>query len=110
MWPLFVGGHGVPITIKAKKEGISPQDVVDRYHKIIKDSFNEFGISFDNYSRTSAAIHHDTASDFLKPYIKGNFWKKRPINFTIVSTVFGRSFCHWNLPKMWSYRKLWRSM
>ena len=58
--------HGVPITLKAKKEGISPQDVVDRYHKIIKDSFNEFGISFDNYSRTSAAIHHETASDFFK--------------------------------------------
>jgi len=66
--------HGVPITIKAKKEGISPQDVVDRYHKIIKDSFNEFGISFDNYSRTSAAIHHDTASDFFKTlYQKGEF-------------------------------------
>ena len=58
--------HGVPITLKAKKEGISPQDVVDRYHKIIKDSFNEFGISFDNYSRTSAAIHHETASNFFK--------------------------------------------
>jgi len=66
--------HGVPITIKAKKEGISPQDVVDRYHKIIKDSFDEFGISFDNYSRTSAAIHHDTASDFFKTlYQKGEF-------------------------------------
>ncbi len=58
--------HGVPITLKAKKEGISPQDVVDRYHKIIKNSFNEFGISFDNYSRTSAAIHHETASNFFK--------------------------------------------
>ena len=58
--------HGVPITLKAKKEGISPQDVVDRYHKIINDSFNEFGISFDNYSRTSAAIHHETASNFFK--------------------------------------------
>ena len=66
--------HGVPITIKAKKEGVSPQDVVDRYHKIIKDSFNEFGISFDNYSRTSAAIHHDTASDFFKTlHQKGEF-------------------------------------
>ena len=66
--------HGVPITIKAKKEGVSPQDVVDRYHKIIKDSFNEFGISFDNYSRTSAAIHHETASDFFKTlYHKGEF-------------------------------------
>jgi methionyl-tRNA synthetase len=58
--------HGVPITIKAKKEGISPQAVVDRYHKIIKDSFEDFGISFDNYSRTSAEIHHKTASSFFK--------------------------------------------
>lgn len=58
--------HGVPITIKAKNEGVSPQDVVDRYHNIIKNSFKEFGISFDNYSRTSAAIHHETASDFFK--------------------------------------------
>ena len=57
--------HGVPITIKAKKEGISPQDVVDRYHKIIENSFKEFGISFDNYSRTSSKIHHETASDFF---------------------------------------------
>ena len=66
--------HGVPITLKAKKEGISPQDVVDRYHKIIKDSFNEFGISFDNYSRTSAAIHHETASNFFKKlHEKGAF-------------------------------------
>lgn len=66
---IFICGsdeHGVPITIKAKKEGISPQEVVDRYHKIIKNSFEDFGISFDNYSRTSAAIHHKTASDFFK--------------------------------------------
>ena len=66
---VFVCGsdeHGVAITIKAKKEGISPQQVVDRYHKIIKDSFADFGISFDVYSRTSAPIHHQTASDFFK--------------------------------------------
>ncbi len=65
---LFVCGsdeHGVPITIKAKKEGISPQEVVDKYHDLIKTSFNKFGISFDNYSRTSAPIHHQTASDFF---------------------------------------------
>ena len=65
---LFICGsdeHGVPITLKAKKEGIHPQDVVDKYHKIIKDSFAEFGISFDNYSRTSSKIHHKTASDFF---------------------------------------------
>ncbi len=57
--------HGVPITIKAKKEGITPQEVVDRYHEIIKKSFTDFGISFDIYSRTSAKIHHDTASEFF---------------------------------------------
>lgn len=74
---LFVCGsdeHGVPITIKAKKEGISPQQLVDKYHQIIKQSFEDFGISFDNYSRTSAAIHHQTASDFFKTlYEKGKF-------------------------------------
>lgn len=66
--------HGVPITLKAKKEGITPQDVVDKYHAIIKQSFLDFGITFDNYSRTSAKIHHDTASDFFKTmYDKGKF-------------------------------------
>ena len=58
--------HGVPITIKAKKEGVTPQDIVDKYHAIIKKSFIDFGITFDNYSRTSAKIHHDTASEFFK--------------------------------------------
>ena len=66
--------HGVPITIKAKKEGITPQQVVDKYDRIIKDSFREFGISFDNYSRTSAPVHHRTASDFFKKlYDDGKF-------------------------------------
>jgi methionyl-tRNA synthetase len=66
--------HGVPITIKAKKEGITPQQVVDKYHAIIKESFQDFGITFDNYSRTSAKIHHDTASDFFeKLYEEGKF-------------------------------------
>ena len=66
--------HGVAITLKAKKEGISPQEVVDKYHSIIKKSFEEFGISFDNYSRTSAKIHHDTASEFFKKlYNDGKF-------------------------------------
>ncbi len=66
--------HGVPITIKAKKEGITPQDVVDKYHAIIKQSFLDFGITFDNYSRTTAKIHHETASDFFKTmYDKGKF-------------------------------------
>ena len=74
---LFVCGsdeHGVPITIKAKKEGVSPQQVVDKYHAIIKKSFEDFGISFDNYSRTSAEIHHKTASEFFtKLYDDGKF-------------------------------------
>lgn len=66
--------HGVAISMKAKKEGISPQEVIDKYNKIINDSFQEFGISFDNYSRTSAKIHHDTASDFFrKLYDDGKF-------------------------------------
>ena len=66
--------HGVPITLKAKKEGITPQQVVDKYHAIIKQSFKDFGISFDNYSRTSAKIHHDTASEFFKKlYNDGKF-------------------------------------
>lgn len=58
--------HGVPITIKAKKEGITPQQVVDKYHKIMGDAFQEFGISFDVYSRTSSKTHHQTAADFFK--------------------------------------------
>ncbi|RPA67825.1 methionine--tRNA ligase [Cyclobacteriaceae bacterium YHN15] len=66
--------HGVAITIKAKKEGISPQEVVDRYHEMMKKSFLEFGISFDHYSRTSAKIHHETAAGFFKDlYDKGEF-------------------------------------
>ena len=66
---LFIGGsdeHGVPITIKAKQEGVSPQDIVNKYHAIIKKSFEDFGISFDIYSRTSSKIHHETASEFFK--------------------------------------------
>ncbi|WP_026932717.1 methionine--tRNA ligase [Christiangramia echinicola] len=66
--------HGVPITIKAKKEGVTPQDVVDKYNGIIKKSFEDFGVSFDNYSRTSGKTHHDTASAFFKKmYEDGKF-------------------------------------
>ncbi|MEG1664952.1 MAG: methionine--tRNA ligase, partial [Mucinivorans sp.] len=66
--------HGVPITIKAKKEGVTPQQVVDRYNAIIKESFRRFGISFDIYSRTSSPTHHQTASDFFrKLYNEGQF-------------------------------------
>ncbi len=74
---LFVGGsdeHGVPVTIRARKEGITTQQVVDRYHKIIKDSFEGFGISFDIYSRTTSPTHHKMASDFFrKLYDNGKF-------------------------------------
>ncbi len=74
---LFVCGsdeHGVAIPMKAKKEGVSPQELIDKYHGIIADSFAEFGILFDNYSRTSAEIHHKTASDFFKKlYDQGDF-------------------------------------
>ncbi len=72
---LFIGGsdeHGVPITVRARKEGITPQDVVDRYHKMIKDSFEEFGISFDIYSRTTSETHHKFAAEwFRKLYDEG---------------------------------------
>ena len=77
---MFIGGsdeHGVPITIKARKEGVTPQDIVDRYHKIIKDSFAEFGISFDIYSRTSSKEHHETAAEYFKKlYDEGKFVEK----------------------------------
>ena len=73
----FIGGsdeHGVPVTIRAKKEGCTPQDVVDRYHSIIKKSFEDFGMSFDVYSRTTSDTHRKTASDFfVKLYNEGKF-------------------------------------
>ena len=82
---VFVGGsdeHGVPITIKAKKEGVTPQDIVDRYHKIIKESFEGLGISFDVYSRTTSEIHARTASDFFrKLYDKGEFVEKTSMQY-----------------------------
>ena len=77
---IFIGGsdeHGVPITIKAMREGVQPQEIVDRYHEIIKKSFEEFGITFDIYSRTSNPIHHETASAFFrKMYDAGQFIEK----------------------------------
>lgn len=77
---IFIGGsdeHGVPITIKAMKEGVSPKDIVDRYHNLIKKSFEDFGISFDIYSRTTNTIHYETASAFFKKlYDKGIFIEK----------------------------------
>lgn len=82
---IFIGGsdeHGVPITIKARKEGVTPQNIVDRYHEIIKDSFSELGISFDIYSRTSCEMHHKTASEyFRKLYEAGRFIEKESMQY-----------------------------
>ncbi|OJV27212.1 MAG: methionine--tRNA ligase [Bacteroidetes bacterium 37-13] len=69
--------HGVPITIKARKEGITPQQVVDKYHNMMNNSFAEFGISFDAYGRTSSKIHHQTASDFFKVMFEKNCFEER---------------------------------
>ena len=82
---VFIGGsdeHGVPITIKAQKEGVTPQDIVDRYHELIKKSFQEFGISFDIYSRTSSKTHHELSSAFFKKlYDEGKFIEKTSMQF-----------------------------
>ena len=82
---IFIGGsdeHGVPITIKARQQGVTPQDIVDKYHSMIKDSFEKFGISFDIYSRTSNKIHHETASEFFKTlYEKGEFVEKTSMQY-----------------------------
>ena len=82
---LFIGGsdeHGVPITIKARQQGKTPQEIVDKYHGMIKDSFAKFGISFDVYSRTSSPIHHETAAEFFKTlYDKGEFIEKTSLQY-----------------------------
>lgn len=82
---VFIGGsdeHGVPITIKAKQQNVTPQQIVDKYHGIIKKSFEDFGISFDIYSRTSNKVHHETASEFFKTlYDKGEFIEKTTEHF-----------------------------
>jgi methionyl-tRNA synthetase len=86
----FISGtdeHGVPITIKAKKEGVSPQEVVDKYYKVIKDSFEEFGISFDIYSRTSNKVHHEMSQDiFMNLYNKGQFIEETTEQYFDVKT------------------------
>ena len=104
---LFVGGsdeHGVPVTQRARKEGITPQDVVDRYHGIIKESFKEFGISFDVYSRTTSDTHHKFASDFFrKLYDEGKlveqstkqFYDEKTEKFLTDRDVVGECpYCH----------------
>ena len=69
--------HGVPITIAAEKEGVQPQDIVDRYHNINKKAFEEFGISFDYYGRTSSKVHHETSQEFFKHLYDKGFFKKK---------------------------------
>ena len=97
---LFIGGsdeHGVPITIRAKKEGVTPQDVVDRYHYLIKKSFEEFGVSFDVYSRTTSKTHHELASDFFKTlYNKGEFIEKTwcAVGFADSACPYVEPHCH----------------
>jgi len=104
---MFIGGsdeHGVPVTQRARKEGITPQDVVDRYHKMIKDSFAEFGISFDIYSRTTSDIHHQFAADwFRKLYDEGKlveqttkqFFDEKTGKFLTDRDVVGECpYCH----------------
>ena len=82
VWVCGSDEHGVPITLKAKKEGITPQDVVDEFHGINKKAFEDFGISFDIYSRTSNKVHHETASEFFKNlYEKGQFVEKTTEQF-----------------------------
>ena len=104
---LFVGGsdeQGVPVTQRARKEGITPQDVVDRYHNIIKESFKEFGISFDVYSRTTSDVHHKFASAFFrKLYDEGKlveqatqpFYDEKTGKFLTDRDVVGEwPYCH----------------
>lgn len=78
---LFICGsdeHGVPITIAADKEGVSPQDIVDRYHYMNKEIFERAGISFDYYGRTSSPVHHQVSSDFSLHFTTKVFSKRRP--------------------------------
>ena len=82
IWVCGSDEHGVPITLKARAEGVSPQDIVDKYHNIIKTSFEEFGISFDIYSRTTSPVHYKTASDFFRVlYDKGEFTEQTTMQF-----------------------------
>jgi len=86
--------HGVPITIKARQLGITPQDVVDKYHLIIKDSFERFGISFDIYSRTSSKTHHKTAADFFrKLYDDGKFIEQKSEQYYDEEATLARTRC-----------------
>src|SRR5665811_80692 len=94
----FVSGsdeHGVPITIRAMKEGITPQQVVDKYHAIIKNSFEQMGISFDIYSRTSNAVHHKTAADFFTKLYEDRLFEEKETEQYYDEAV---SYTHLTLP------------
>ena len=75
--------HGVPITIAAEKEGVQPQDIVDRYHEMNKQVFEDFGISFDYYGRTSSAIHHETSQEIFNTLYGKGFFKKKDRKTTL---------------------------
>ncbi|MCC8088959.1 MAG: methionine--tRNA ligase [Rikenellaceae bacterium] len=77
VWVCGSDEHGVPITIKARQEGVTPQDIVDKYHNIIKNSFAKLGISFDIYSRTTSPVHYDTASDFFRKLYDKNVFEEQ---------------------------------
>jgi len=106
---LFICGsdeHGVPITIAAEKEAVSPQDIVDRFHQMNKKVFEDFGISFDYYGRTSSKVHHETSQDiFLELHKKGIF--KKRWNWT---PRFSRTFIvvAFRETKKWLAKQFWR--
>lgn len=100
---VFIGGsdeHGVPVTIRARKEGITVQEVVDRYHNLIKDSFEKFGISFDIYSRTTSSIHNKFASDFFRKRIDCDLYYIENwtlgLDFKILFLTFFKGFVNKN--------------
>ncbi len=111
---LFVCGsdeHGAAITIKAKKEGITPQEVVDRYDAIIRKSFADFGIDFDIYHRTSSELHHETASDyFLELLEKDAFTVQESEQYFDAEANQFLADRYITVPQVWKRERLWRSV
>ncbi len=113
---LMIGGsdeHGVPITIESEERGVTPQDVVDRYHCIIKKSFEEFGITFDIYSRTTSATHHQMASDFFPTlYDKGEFIEKTSEQYydEEAKQFFADRYITGTCPRCGNEKGVWRSV
>jgi methionyl-tRNA synthetase len=104
--------HGVAITLGAKKEGLTPKAYVDKYHNIMKKAFEDFGISFDIYSRTSNEVHYKMSQDFfLKVHAQNLFTKKRLISTMMSRKNFsGGSLYRWHLPELRTSKCLWRSV